>query len=166
MAYEGLTIDPRSLAAMKHAIDKLAPEFRKSAEKAVLRAGARPILKDVKKNLSGSPVKTRTGLLKKSMGVSIHTGQGGFVSARIGSRNGVKYRYKNGNKTGRRSKYKKGKAIATEEVAWYLEMGTPKMQAKPFIRPALETAKSEVINNMEAGLDKHLTKVVARLAKK
>lgn len=165
MAYEGLTIDPRSLAAMKHAIDKLAPEFRKSAEKAVLLAGSKPILKDVKKNLSGSPVKTRTGLLKKSMGVSIYTGQGGFVSARIGSRNGSKYKYAK-NKTGRRHRNKKGKPIATEEVAWYLETGTPKMAAKPFIRPALESAKGQVINNMAAGLDKHLTRVVARLAKK
>jgi len=162
---DGIKFDQASVKGVLNAIEKLPKEFQKSAEKAVLRAGGKPILSAVRGNLSGSPVKTRTGTLKKSMGLTVRASTSGWVEARIGSKSGSKSKYPKGV-TGRRAKGKKGKPLYAEEVAWYMEQGTSKMPAKPFIRPALDSSGAEVITAMTTGLDKHLTKVAARLAKK
>lgn len=159
-----IQIDKKSLRNMLNTIDRLPAELRRSAERAVLRAGAKPVLAAVK-----SRVPVKSGLMKTSIGISVRVGgRAGkeYGEAQIGARNGVKYRYKNGNKTGRRAKHKKGRAIATEEVAWYQEMGTSKMPANPFIRPGVEAAQGAAFAAMAAGFDSHLTKVAARLAKK
>lgn len=161
----GIKFDQASVRGVLSAIEKLPKELQKSAEKAVLRAGGKTILSAVRSNLSGSPVKTRTGTLKKSMGLSVRARKDGWVEARIGSKSGSKSKYPKGT-TGRRTKGRKGKPIYAEEVAWYMEQGTSRMPAKPFIRPALDSSGAEVITAMTSGLDKHLTKVAARLARK
>lgn len=160
----GITFDRASLNGVISAIDRLPSELKKSAEKAVLRAGAKPILSAVKGNLSGSPVKTRTGTLKKSMGLTVQSKRDGWVEARVGSKSGSKTKYAKGV-TGRRTRGRQGKPLYAEEVAWYLEQGTSKMPAKPFIRPALDSAAPEVATAMANGLERHLTKVAARLAR-
>jgi HK97 gp10 family phage protein len=156
-----IKIDSSSLKSVLNALEKLPKELQKSAEKAVIRAGAKPILKAIKENVSGKIVKQQSKTLKKSLGVSIRTSKSGWVGASIGPRSGFKY----ATKTGRRGKTKDKNADA-QEVAFYLETGTPNMPARPFIRPALESAQGEVIGAMEAGLSKHLTRVAARLASK
>lgn len=161
MSDTSLQIDPGSLRSVLKALESLPAELQRSAERAVLRDGAKPILKAAR-----ARVGVRSGTLKKSLGVSVNVGKAGsgYGQARMGARNGVKYRYKTGNKTGR--KKRAGQAIAAEEVAWYQEMGTPKLPAHPFIRPALDSSAGEVVAAMAAGLDKHLTRVAARLAAK
>lgn len=131
--------------------------MRKSAERAVLRDGAKPILRSAK-----SKVAKDSGTLKKSLSAKVVYSKAG-LSARIGPRAGYKYEKK---VTGRRRDKGNGKKIDAQEVAWYQEIGTAKMPAHPFIRPALDAAKGEVLSSMAAGLDKHLTRVAARLAKK
>lgn len=155
-----IKVDQASIRAIIKALDKLPIELRKNAEKSVLRTGGNIILKAAR---AKAPVKS--GLLKKALGVSVIAGPS-YAEARIGVRSGVKYIYKNGKKTGRRSKYKKGKRIDAAEVAFYQETGTPKMAANPFIRPALDSEKGKVFSAMVSGLDTHLAKVAARLAKK
>jgi len=162
---DGIKFDQASIKGVLNAIEKLPKELQRSAEKAVLRSGGKPILSAVRGNLSGSPVKVRTGTLKKSMGLTVRASKSGWVEARVGTRDGSKSKYPKGT-TGRRTKGRKGKPIYAEEVAWYMEQGTSKMPAKPFIRPALDSSGSEVIAAMTSGIDKHLTKVAARLAKK
>lgn len=152
-----ITLDQSSVNALRKSLDSLPAHLQKAAEKAVLRAGGNIILKAAKVK-----VPVRSGILKKSLGVSVTSSKAG-ISARVGPRAGVKYRYQT-NKTGRRGR-RKGKNIDAQEVAFYIETGTPNMAAQPFIRPAVDDSKRQVLDAMAAGLDKHLTKVCARLAK-
>lgn len=152
-----IELDQSSVNALRKNLDSLPVHLQKVAEKAVLRTGANIILKAAK-----ARVPVRSGILKKSLGVSVTSGKAG-ITARVGPRAGVKYRYQT-NKTGRRGKTK-GKNINAQEVAFHIETGTPKMAAQPFIRPAIDDNKRQILEAMAQGLDKHLTKVCARLAK-
>lgn len=49
---------------------------------------------------------------------------------------------------------------------WHLlEMGTEKMRAQPFLRPAAETKAGEAVNVFASELDKSLDRLLKRLAK-
>lgn len=150
-------LDQASINAVKKSLDALPKELRKAAERSVIRAGANIVLKEARARV---PVKT--GILKKSLSVTVNSFKGN-ISAKIGPKSG--YRYPK-NKTGRRHKSKKGRRIDAQEVAFYLETGTPNMPAQSFIRPALEASKGKILEAMTSGLDRHLTKVAAKLAKK
>lgn len=149
-----LDLDQASITALVRRINKLPEHLRKAAERAVLRAGAKPILKEMRDRV---PVKT--GNLKSSLKLEVRVGKSGG-SARVGPKSGVKYRTK--NKTGRRGK-SAGKSIEAAEYAFYLETGTPNMAPRPFIRPAIDAAADEILTAMAAGLDGYLTRVVASL---
>ena len=167
MAFDGyISLDRTSIANVMRALDKLPKEFQKSAEKAVLRAGGKPILKAAK-----AKVPVDTGNLKRSLGISVYANRTGWISARIGPRNGFKSKNLTGRKRyratkGKRTTFKERKLADAQEISWYVETGTPHSSAKPFIRPAIDSAAGEVIAAMTAGLDKHLTRVAARLAKR
>jgi len=141
------------------ALDRLPDALRKSAETAVLRAGAKPIEKAAKVNAG----KTKdTGLLKKSIGLRVAKVKG-VTSARVGPRKGMRQEVTRTDKrTGR--KYKE--IADPNNYSHLVEYGTSHSPAKPFIRPAIDSAQGETLNAMAAGLDKHLTKVAARLAKR
>jgi HK97 gp10 family phage protein len=155
----GIKIDTASLRGVLMALEKLPKELQRSAEKAVIRAGSKPLLQAAKQR-----VPVDTGNLKKSLGVTVRTAKGGWVTAKIGPRSGFKS--KRGSLTGRRRDKGKEKAIEAQEVAFYVETGTPRRPATPFIRPAIESSQGEVVAAMERGLSTHLTKVAARLASK
>lgn len=167
MAYDGqIKIDKAGIAGVMRALDDLPEQFRKSAEKAVLRAGAKPILKAAK-----SKVPVDTGMLKKSLGISVHANRSGWISARVGPRKGFKSKNLTGRNRvratkGKRSTWQERKLADAQEISWYVETGTPHSAAKPFIRPAIDEAANQVLEAMASGLDKHLTRVAARLAKK
>lgn len=140
-------------------LDALPDALRKSAETAVLRAGAVPIRKAAKANAAKSK---DTGLLQKSISLRIQTVKG-VKSARVGPRKGLRQKVT-------RTDPRTGKTY--EEIAdpnnysHLVEYGTSHSPAKPFIRPAIDSAQGEVLSAMTTGLDKHLTRVAARLAKK
>ena len=141
------------------ALDRLAPALRKSAETAVLRAGAKPIEKAAKANASRSK---DTGLLKKSIGMKIATVKG-QKSARVGPRKGMRQEV---TRTDKRTGKKYKEIADPNNYSHLVEYGTSHSAAKPFIRPAIDSAQGETLNAMAAGLDKHLTRVAARLAKR
>lgn len=153
-----IQVSKASIRNIRASLDALPNELLRSSEKAVLRAGAKPIEKAAK---AKAPV--RDGTLKKSIGTNVKT-VNGVTSARVGPRTGVK-----GRSLGFR-KNKKG--VMTERFAdpnkysHLVEFGTSHSPAKPFIRPAIDTASGEVVDAMAAGLDKHLTRTVARLKRK
>ena len=168
MAFDGqVTIDKQSLRNVMAALEKLPKEFQKSAEKAVLRAGGKPILKAAK-----AKVPVDTGNLKKSLGISVHANKQGWISARVGPRKGFKSaksltgRKRERATKGKRSTWQERKMADAQEISWYVETGTPHSPAQPFIRPAIDSAANQVVEAMAAGLDKHLTRVAARLAKR
>ena len=147
--------------SIQRKLESLPEKLQKSAEQAVLRAGSKAIL-----NAAKSHVQVDTGNLKKSLGVKVSMKRGakfiGAGRAYIGPRTG--FAHPSGRKSGRKGRTEK--VINADEYSWYLESGTPHMAARPFIRPAIDSSKGEILNAMAAGLDKHLTRVAARLAAK
>jgi len=136
---------------LSRALDRLPDELKRSAENAVLRAGAKPIL-----GAARSKVAKASGLLKKSLGVNVKKMKGD-TTARVGPRKG------------RGGKVKRGNREVFQNPTKYshlVEYGTSHSAAKPFIRPAVESTQGAVVGAMAAGLDKHLTKVVRKLKSK
>jgi len=147
-------------------LESLPDKLQKSAEKAVLRAGAVPIRRVAK---AKAPVGTgpAKGLLKKSIGLSVKKVKG-ITSARVGPRsNPVSLGIKIARKT--KGKRRKGEPYeAFKNPVYYshlVEYGTAHSAAKPFIRPAVDQTQDEILSAMSTGLDKHLTRQVAKLKK-
>lgn len=142
--------------SVRRNLRSLPKELMKSAETAVLRAGATPILK-----ASKSMVPKDSGLLKKSLGLRVATLKG-QKSARVGPRTGMKQTVSR--------KLPNGKTIQVladpNKYSHLVEYGTSHSAAKPFIRPAIDQSEGQVIDAMAAGLDKHLDKVAAKLRRK
>lgn len=154
------------LADVKKALAQLPEQLRKSSQSAVLRAGGKPILKQEKSRVPVSDGNVK-GTLKKSLGIML-VGRGVKTAVKIGVRKGYK-----GKSLGYKvSKRGKTKGQLTERFAdpsnysHFVEFGTSHSAAKPFVRPAIDAAAGEVVDAMASGLDKHLTRVAARLAKK
>ena len=157
MANSTVRLQIGGLRAMQARLEALGPELQKAAEKAVLRAGAVPIRKAAKRFAKNSK---DTGLLMQSISLSVKTNKG-VTSARVGPRRGMRKKVTRTNST---------TGETYEEIAdpnnysHLVEYGTSHSAAKPFIRPAIDAAQDEVLSAMASGLDKHLTRVAARLA--
>ena len=66
------------------------------------------------------------------------------------------------SKSGRMTK---DKYIKARDIAYYMEYGSAKQEAKPWLRPALETKKFESMNVMRDYLLKDLDRIVKKLAR-
>ena len=152
-------VDIRGLSQLLRNIDALPEKLRKSAETAVLRAGAVPIRKHAKSQAAKSK---DSGLLMQSISLSVKKFKG-VTSARIGPRKGMR---KKVTRTDERTGNTYEELADPNKYSHLVEFGTSHSAAKPFIRPAIDAAQGEVVNAMAAGLDKHLTRVAARLARK
>lgn len=153
------TIELKGVSSVIAALENLPVALRKSAETAVLRAGAVPIRKAAKANAAKSK---DTGLLQKSIGLALR-GKPGNKSVRIGPRLGMRQKV---TRTNKRTGEKREEIADPNNYSHLVEYGTSHSSAKPFIRPAIDSAQGEVVDAMATGLDKHLTRVAVRLAKK
>lgn len=147
-----ISIKVTGINDLRRAMDRLPAELKKRAEVPVLRAGAKPIHKSAK---AKAPVgnEEHPGQLKKSLGITVKKLRGVY-SARVGARTGYSVTLKNGKKKDP-SKY-----------IHLVELGTSHSAAKPFIRPAVDSTRGEVLGEMSKGLEKHLHRTAARIAKK
>ena len=152
------------LKEIKRALNKLPLELQRTTETVALRAGAKPILTAAKSNAKSSE---DTGLLLKSLGVNVRKGRTGatkgIYTARIGPRKGFR------KVVGVRASGKReGKQIYKDpaKYAHLVELGTSHSAAQPFIRPAVDSAKSQILLEMAKGYDKGLARAVAKLRKK
>jgi len=141
-------------------ISRLPMELQRAAETVALRNGGKIILKSAKAHAKSSE---DTGLLIKSLGVTVRKGKSGkergIYTARIGPRTGF------GKTIGvRKSGKDAGKPIRQDPVkyAHLVERGTSQSGAKPFIRPAVDAAGSDVVSAMAAGYEKGLTRAIAK----
>lgn len=168
----------KGIAELRKSLNRLPAEFLKGAERSVLRAGGKPIVKAAK---SRAPVGKgqHRGLLKKSIGMNVKK-IGSSITARVGPRTG--FRVKVGTKKLRKDSMAKMRdgtrilaAAAGSEVPVYkdpnkyshlVELGTSRSPANPFIRPAIDSASGEVLTAMSDGLSKYLTKTVAKVRSK
>jgi len=143
------TIQIHGLRDMLKRIDSLPEIYKKSGEKAALRAGGVPIRKAAKQFAKSSK---DSGLLIKSIGLNVKTVKG-VTSVRVGARKGF-------GQTVQRKDKRTGKMVEVmanpANYAHLVEYGTSHSTAKPFIRPAVDQSKGEVLSAMAAGLEKHL----------
>ena len=152
------------LREIQRALNKLPIELQRTTETVALRAGAKPILTAAKSNAKSSEDE---GLLIKSLGVNVRKGRSGatkgIYTARIGARKGFR------KVIGTRSRGKNaGKPIYKDPAKYshLVELGTSHSAAKPFIRPAVDSASSQALSEMARGYDKGLARAVAKLRKK
>jgi len=120
-------------AELRDKFSKLRAIDQPKVIRSAVRAAVRPIVKDARNR---APV--RTGALRKSINVKVDRTRDrtGFV-ATVGF----------------------GK---DQFYGIFSEVGTPTQPARPFLRPAMEAKKGEVINSFFAGMLKRINKIAAK----
>jgi HK97 gp10 family phage protein len=161
---QNLRVTTKGAKELIRSLNELAPALKRSSEKAVLSAGARPI---VARSKALAPV-GKTGSLKKSIAQNVRMGKDGIRTVRIGPRADFK-----GPSLGMKV-IKKGKRkgqtyesfVRPQNYSHLVEYGTSRTAARSFIRAGAAAAESETLSAMANGLSKHLDKVAARLRRK
>jgi len=129
-------IEVNGLDEVLKKLKKLPEKVQKRVLVGAVRAGAKPIIKEAKRL-----VPVRTGTLKKSIGV-------------------VKRRSKNKNLIHFTVTPRKKKG---GWYAHYVEFGTLKMSARPFMRPAYEKEGENSIKFVREYMKKRVDKEIAKL---
>ena len=144
-----ITIKVEGLSELERKLREFGPKVAKNGLRAANFAGAR-VFRDAAKQT----VPVRTGLLKASITAFKRRGPDNVAKHTVGVR-GVRLKY--ANTAENRRKRRVGKKYQADGPAFYgkfVEFGTSKMAAKPFMRPAFN-------NNIDAAIGA----VRARLAK-
>lgn len=129
-----IKVNEAELAVLEKRLNEVADDIAKKA----LRSAARKAMNTVRKEARDHAPED-TGLLDKNFGLMTKA-KDGEVSAKVGIRGGARE-----NDT-------------TPFYFRFLEFGTKDMQAKPFLRPALENNAEHVLNVLADELRKALDK--------
>jgi HK97 gp10 family phage protein len=154
------TVRLTGLDGVLQTLKSLPPEVvskRGGPVKSALRKGALVILREAKLNLAHSTESltgddTSTGLLQKSLIAS----RGKPPSGTNGERYLVRIK--------KRSYKRNGKTVTTQQTANFLEYGTEKQRAEPWLRPAFNAKAQQAISTVETELLKGIDRVVKKLA--
>ena len=130
---------------------------KRTARSMVVAAGG--VLKREAKRLAQSQGLRKTGALIKNIAIKREKTPEGIAQYHLGERHGRHL----GRKAEKKLVVGKSGRIVTKRVNdpfyWYFhEFGTKKMQARPFIGPALENKRNEAIKAMEDRLAKEIEK--------
>lgn len=146
--------------AVQNALSKLPGAIQDKVVVGASRAAAKVIAEDAKRR-----VKVDTGLLKKSIAVAkakkADTPKG-IVRFYVVPKTNVKFSAK--ATVGGKSAKVKGKTSSFH--AHFLEFGTKNMQARPFLRPAMEATKDSTVKAFQDYALKRVEKEVKKLAKR
>lgn len=115
---------------------------RSSIIKPAVYDGAAVVVEEVKKNLRRVVSSESTGDLERSMGLTKMQDSDGFVHTKLGF---------DGYDRNHHPNVLKARA---------LESGTSKQRKKPFIRPAVNKCKADVVQTMAATVDKRIKKIM------
>lgn len=127
----------KGLKELSKALKAFPENIQNNILNSAIRAGIVTIQKEAKKN-----VPKREGILKKAIVIK-------------------KRRPKNKNMI----KYQLGIRQGSKDDAYYghiVEFGSSKMEAKPFMRPALESKADEVINEVRKKMQQRIDKEIER----
>lgn len=149
------SIKIEGLEDMIRTLKDLPNELKTSGEKAALRAGGAPIRKAAKRFAKSSK---DTGLLIRSIGLNVRTVRG-VTSVRVGPRRGFREEVE---RTNHRTGKKETMISDPSNYSHLVEYGTSHSPAKPFLRPAVDSAKSEILPAMAKGLEKHLARAAQK----
>lgn len=153
---EGLDDVLAALKALPDSITKNAAPF-------AMRKGANVIAKEAK-----ARARVRTGNLQKRIAVRKRKRRppGVALAYSVGVLGGASATY--GNTKGNRRKGIVGQKYQKESTAYYwrfLEFGTEKLAAKPFLRPAFDSKAEEAVKAIADGFRTGLTRAVTKALK-
>lgn len=129
----------KGLAELSKKLKELPLKVAKNALRASVNAGAEVIRKDAMNRVPVDTGKLKKSIYKKQIREKSNTFQQTFF---VGARNGKKYR-------------------ATNKDAYYwrfLEFGTSKMPANPFLRPAFDSRKNDAVKAIGDKLKERIDK--------
>jgi len=138
---------------LSKALDALPKELRRTVESSALRAGMAPVRKAARSNLGRSK---DTGLLQKSLGLTVKKTRKGQLTARVGARSGF-------TETVTRKGSNNPEKANPVKYSHLVEYGTSHSAAKPFIRPAVESSEGAMLKGIADGYDKGIDKVVKKI---
>lgn len=145
-------LELKGFKELADALRELPERVAKNALRSAVGAGAAEIRKEAKLHAPVDTGKLRTAVYQKQIReVSGQYQQVFYVGVRAGA------------------KRKKGGVKDYSQSAFYwrfLEFGTAKMAARPFLRPAFERRKEAAVNAIGAKLDERIQKYATELAKK
>lgn len=147
-------------AQVQKALSKLAPTLQQKVVVGAARASAKVIADEAKRR-----VPVDTGLLKKSIGIAKAKKQDtpkDVVKFYVVPKTKIRFTAK-GSINGQAVKVK---TKTSAFHAHFIEFGTEKMPARPFLRPAMETTKTDVVKAFQEYALKRVDKEVKKLAKR
>lgn len=157
-----MTVDIKGLKELQNALNQLPEKIQGRPVRSAVGAAAKVVMDEAKRR-----VPIDTGQLCKA----IYRGRSRSMSAKgketyvVGIRKG-KAKYANTAKNRRMNRV--GKSYQTRGEAYYfryIEFGTAKMAAKPFLRPAFESKKNEAVRVMQQRLLEAIDKTARSLPK-
>lgn len=156
---------------LEAALLKLPKELASIAEAAALREGMKPV-HAAAKSFAVKGKGPHAGLLAKSIGLTVRRVRRKLqyqnrYTARVGPRS--KFRVSLGTAIARKTKGNRIKGQPYEKIkdprfyAHLVEYGTSKSAAKPFIRPALESCESKIMEGLQKGYALGMVKVIRKI---
>lgn len=127
-----MTVTIHGLPRLRAQFSELKDKSQRAVLRSAIRSAARPVVKEAK-----LLVPVDEGDLKAGIKSSVSVKQGGSVEALIGFEQDDFY--------GR-----------------FVELGTSKMPARPFLRPALENKQDEVVKIFADAIDAQIQRVAAK----
>lgn len=132
-------IEVFGLAELSKKLKEMPVKLSKNGLRAAVNAGAEVIRKDAVSRVPVDTGRLKKSIYKKQIREKSNNVQQTFF---VGARNGKKYR-------------------ATNKDAYYwrfLEFGTSKLPAKPFLRPAFDTKKTQAVEAIAKKLKERIDK--------
>lgn len=159
-----MKIKVEGLKELQKALNQLPKEIQGRPLRAAVSAGAKLIVDDVKTRVPvGETGNLKTAVYRYRSRRNSSTGRETFF---VGIRQG-KAQFKDTAYNRRKGRVGKTYKTAGEAYYWrFLEFGTAKMQAKPFLRPAFEANKSRAVEVIKDRLGKSIQTQAKKLAKK
>lgn len=159
-----ITVQVTGLKELQKALDQLPKEIQGRPLRSAVSAAAKVIVDDVKSRVPvGETGNLKTAVYRYRSRRNSATGRETFF---VGIRQG-KAQYKDTAYNRRKGRVGKNYKTAGEAYYWrFLEFGTAKMQAKPFLRPSFEANKSRAVEVMKERLGKAIQTQAKKLAKK
>jgi HK97 gp10 family phage protein len=158
-----MTVKIEGLEQLKKALNQLPVEIQQRSLRSAVSAGAKVV---VDAAIAKAP--TDTGSLKKAIyRYRSRSASGtGRETYYVGVRKGKKA-YADTARNRRLNRVGKKYTVQGEAYYWrFLEFGTAKMQARPFLRPAFEGSRTKILDVMKQRLGKSIQDQANKLAKK
>lgn len=140
----------RGFNELQRNLKTVVGKIERKANRSAINKAATPIVREAKRNVT-----IDTGLLKKSIGKKVRTYKAKKqVIAVVGPRKGFRETDENGN------------ARDPAKYSHLVELGTSHSQAKPFLRPAMDSKEDESRRIYKEELKKDVSKEVKKFNKR